>query len=107
MALLGFNPKSVEEVVEMQLCTYYDGDESYREQLREKLLKVETSVRFEGKTYLVPNVAYYISKPIELPDGRQVVVGGWLESMPPQGGATLIEGQLFPYTDVYKAVERN
>jgi hypothetical protein len=36
--------------------------------------------------------------------GVQLFDSGWLESSPPQGWGKLIE-DLFPFTDVYKAVE--
>lgn len=106
MAIFGSNPQTPREVAERNLRMY--GNEVTEDAVQvelEELSRVRTPVTFEGRRYLVPNIAYYIDKPVEFPDGRQGSVGGWLESLPPQGTATLIEGQLFPYTDVYKAIE--
>lgn len=106
MAIIGWNPTTEDEVVVGLLRIYGEKvtDENVAK-CRERMRAVETMVSFEGKAYLVPNIAYYINKPIELPDGRQIRVLGWMESLPPSGGGQLIDDQLFPFTDVYKAVE--
>lgn len=105
MAIIGWNPTTELEVATGLLRIYGNPvtDEAIQKNL-DKLREVKTSFTLDGKRYLVQNLIYYINKPVELPDGRQVNVHGWLESSPPQGWGKLIE-DLFPFTDVYKAVE--
>ena len=44
-------------------------------------------IQYEGKKYEVYMIdAYDLNKDIQLPDGRILRPGGWLESYPPQTG---------------------
>lgn len=111
MAVFGRTPPTtLEEAAAQQAAMFYrpgSADyERYYENVLLELTEVDTKVTVEGVgRFLVPNIAYHIPKRLELPDGRQAeLTGGWLESMPPQGSAILVEDELFNHTDVYKAV---
>lgn len=60
---------------------------------KEGQIMQKISFEFKGKTYEVGMDAYRRNLPIRLPDGRVLtVMGGWLESMPPQPrGLDLLE----------------
>lgn len=103
-------PTTLEEAAAQNAAMFYrPGSADYEAQYQRQLVQlaeVETSVTVKDVgRFLIPNIAYHIPKRLQLPDGRQAQLsGGWLESMPPQGFATVVEDDLFGHTDVYQAV---